>query len=416
MNLLFSAQVILLLLAVPAGLAVAYLLKLTVAAGLNPARRQIDGVFRGVRVPHRQFVILIPAHNEEQLLGGVVRGLRALSYPATHVETVVIADNCTDGTAEVARMAGATVLERRDENRRGKGQALNWAMQGPLLNWPRPWDALVVMDADSVLNADFLWFMDERLEQGHLALQGYYGVQNPGESWRTALMTAALAAFHFLRPLGRARFGLPCGLKGNGMCFARPLVERYGYPATSVVEDLELALIYLRHGVDVSFAAGAQVFGQMAATARQADSQRQRWEGGRLPLLRDWALPLWREGWRERNRAKLDAAVDLFVPPLALLAAIVAGGAGMSVVLVLLHASVAGWVAAGIWIGAGMGLAVYVGAGLILTHAPASVWLRMAAAPLFILWKLGIYARMVCTRGRRTPATWVRTDRHDMRP
>jgi cellulose synthase/poly-beta-1,6-N-acetylglucosamine synthase-like glycosyltransferase len=408
------AGIVMLVLAVPFVLAALYLLVLTVAACLHPDRQRISGIFHGPRVPQSRFVILIPAHNEELLLGDVLHRLRDQSYPKTHYEVVVIADNCEDMTAEVARKGGATTLVRHDLTNRGKGQALNWAMQGPLMQLPQPWDAVVIMDADSVLNADFLWFMDERLRQGHQAMQGYYGVQNPGDSWRTALMTVALAAFHFLRPLGRDKLGLPCGLKGNGMCFARQLVERFGYPASSVVEDIELALMYLRHGIGVKFAAGAQVFGQMAATTQQADSQRKRWEGGRLPLLKNWALPLWREGLRERNLAKLDGALDLFVPPLTLLLVLTAAGFFAALVVAWLAASQLGWIVCGVWSGALLALVVYVCAGLALIEAPAGVWLRLAAAPVFVFWKLGVYLRMACAR-KTAPSEWVRTDRKEMK-
>ena len=407
-------QCLLLLLAVPFALAALYLLVLTVAACLHPDRQRISGVFHGPRTPQSRFIILIPAHNEELLLGDVLHRLHDQAYPASHYEVVVIADNCEDMTAEVARKGGATALVRHDLANRGKGQALNWAMQGPLKDWAQPWDALIIMDADSVLNADFLWFMDERLRQGHLALQGYYGVQNPGDSWRTALMTVALAAFHFLRPLGRDKLGLPCGLKGNGMCFARQLVERFGYPATSVVEDIELALMYLRHGVGVKFAAGAQVFGQMATTTAQADSQRKRWEGGRLPLLKNWALPLWREGLREHNLAKLDGALDLFIPPLTLLVLLTGAGWFVALVLALVHAAPLGWPVCALWSGTLLGLVIYVCTGLALIEAPAGVWLRLAAAPVFVCWKVGVYLRMALVRGKKTPE-WVRTGRQEMK-
>ncbi len=408
------ADIVLLLLAVPFVLAALYLLVLTVAACLHPDRQRISGIFHGPRTPQSRFIILIPAHNEELLLGDVLHRLRDQSYPATHYEVVVIADNCEDMTAEVARKGGATALVRHDLANRGKGQALNWAMQGPLKDWPRPWDALIIMDADSVLNADFLWFMDERLRQGQQALQGYYGVQNPGDSWRTALMTVALAAFHFLRPLGRDKLGLPCGLKGNGMCFSRQLVERFGYPATSVVEDIELALMYLRHGIGVKFAAGAQVLGQMAATTQQADSQRKRWEGGRLPLLKNWAVPLWREGLREHNCAKLDGALDLFVPPLTLLLLLTVAGWFVALIVAWLAVTPFGWTICGVWSGALLALIIYVCTGLTLIEAPAGVWLRLAAAPVFILWKLGVYLRMALARKKPTDE-WVRTGRKEMK-
>ena len=408
-------QLILLLVWLPVALAGLYLFVLTFAAILNPERKLIGGRFEGDRIPRSRFIILIPAHNEELLLGEVLRKLKSLSYPTTHYEVVVVADNCQDQTADVARSQGATALIRHDLEKRGKGQALNWTILGPLQSWSRPWDALVIMDADSVLNDDFLWFMDDLLQHGHQALQGYYGVQNPGESWRTALMTVALAAFHFLRPLGRGKLGLPCGLKGNGMCFSRPLVERFGYPATSVVEDIELALIYLKNGIGVKFAAGAHVFGQMATTTEQADSQRKRWEGGRLPLLKDWAFPLWDEGLREHNFAKLDGAIDLFIPPLTLLALPTFAAWMLSLLVALIHVSLLSWITCLMWSTTLFSLVVYILVGLVLVRAPLSVWLRLSAAPLFLFWKIAVYLRMALAGGKKPPEEWVRTSRHEMK-
>ena len=144
-----------------------------------------------------EIFVVVPAHNEELLLGNTLESLEALSYSRSDYEVVVIADNCEDQTAEIARSRDVSVLERCDPEQRGKGQALHWAMTEHLRDWPAPYDAVIVLDADSMVNADFLWFMNEKLTQGHEILQGYYGVQNPTESWRTSLATASLAAFHF---------------------------------------------------------------------------------------------------------------------------------------------------------------------------------------------------------------------------
>ncbi|MEI7435254.1 MAG: glycosyltransferase family 2 protein [bacterium] len=386
-----------------------YLLILTVAALRHPGRRQIDGVFHGLREARQRFIILIPAHNEELLLGTVVQQLDKLSYPRSHFEIVVIADNCDDRTAAVARAADAEVLERHDLSQRGKGHALDWALRGALAQWARPYDAVVVLDADSVVNADFLWFMQARLETGAEALQSYYGVLNPLENWRTSLSLAALAAFHFLRPLGRDRLGLPCGLKGNGMCFTKRLVLTYGYPAFSVVEDVELAIFLLRKGVGVRFVPGAQVFGQMTTSAHAASVQRARWEGGRWALIRRLSGPLLREGFRTRDAAMLDAAVDLLVPPFTILTGISGLAAISGLLLAALHT-------APLTVGVASGLAavlavemVYVWVALALVRAPAKIYGRLIFAPLFVVWKLGVYLRLAMGRGGA--AVWTRTER-----
>ena len=406
-------NVVLLAAALPVSLAAFYLLLLTVLAFVHPARRRIDGRFGGVREARTRFVILIPAHNEEMLLGTVLERLRRQSYPADKFTLAVIADNCEDRTAEIARQGGATVFERADRVNRGKGQALNWAMRERLPGLPGGYDAVVILDADSFVNDDFLWFLDETVVAGHEAMQGYYGVQNPLDNWRTSMLTVSLAAFHFLRPLGRDRMGLPCGLKGNGMCFSRRLVERFGYPASSVVEDVELALFYLRQGIRVKFVPGAQVFGQMAVSGAAAGTQRARWEGGRLALIRAHAWPMLREGLRMRDAARMDAAIDLLVPPFALLAMLTAAPA---VALSVWWALAPGllWAAVPVlWLAALLADAIYVLGSLVLVRAPFAIYRRMAAAPLYVFWKLGVYAGMAF-KARRASAEWVRTARHEM--
>jgi cellulose synthase/poly-beta-1,6-N-acetylglucosamine synthase-like glycosyltransferase len=408
-------NLILLLAALPgAGLAF-YLLGLTVAACLHPARRRIDGRYEGPRTARTHFLILIPAHNEELLLGEVLDRLRQLTYPVNHTTLAVIADNCTDSTAAVARQHGALVWERTDTLRRGKGQALDWAMRTRIPSLEGPCEAVVILDADSTVNPDFLWFMDEQLAQGREVLQGYYGVQNPLESWRTALTTVSLAAFHFLRPLGRDRLGLPCGLKGNGMCFARRLVTQYGYPAFSVVEDVELALFYLQQGIRVQFVPGAQVMGQMAVSAQAAGTQRARWEGGRLALLRRHCWPLLREGVRRRDAARLDGALDLLVPPFAILwAATVLPALGVAVWWLVAPHGV--WPATAVLCGGALGAELlYVLVALRLIRAPAGVYWRLAAVPLFLAWKLVVYVRMFQQARRGGAEEWIRTDRTAMK-
>jgi cellulose synthase/poly-beta-1,6-N-acetylglucosamine synthase-like glycosyltransferase len=413
-ELLLSCNLLLLLAALPVLPATAYLMLLTVAAFTHPERRQINGRLDLPREPRARFLILIPAHNEELLLGSVLDQLRRISYPAAYFTIVVIADNCEDHTAAVAQQHGAVVLTRTDPLHRGKGQALNWAMQGALKTWPTPYDAVVILDADSIVNDDFLWFMDARLAQGCEALQGYYGVQNPVENWRTSLLTASLAAFHFLRPLGRDRLGLPCGLKGNGICFSRRLVMTYGYPASSVVEDVELALFFLHRGIHVKFVPGAHIFGQMAVSAQAADTQRARWEGGRLALLRAHAWPLLRDGVRRRSAASLDGAVDLLIPPFSLLAA--------GTLIMTLAAACLSWITHGmlwhiltpLWGAMLASQGVYVLASLILIRAPAIIYRRLLMAPFFVIWKFGVYFRMGLAARRGAPTAWVRTARHEM--
>jgi cellulose synthase/poly-beta-1,6-N-acetylglucosamine synthase-like glycosyltransferase len=357
--------------------------------------------------PRTRFTIRVPAHNEALVIDECLRSLAAFDYPRDQMRVLVIADNCTDDTADLVRAAGAGVYERTDAEQRGKGYALEWAL-GRLLAEDAGWtDAVVVFDADTLADPAFLRQMDARLQAGSLALQGQYNVLDPFHNWRTALLYCALLLFNRLRPLARQTWGATTLLKGNGMCFARRVVEQFGWSAYSLAEDIEFTTTLLRAGIRVEPVPGAVLYAQVPQTAEQARSQRMRWEGGRFALVRRDGPRLLREFLRERSVAKLDWAMDLFTPPLAILVGVPLG-------LLLLNAAL-GWLAGG-WPGLVLtgwalslaGAAIYVVAGLLISGADRRAYLYLLATPLFMLWKLRIYGAMLLGRG---PRGWVRTER-----
>ena len=167
-----------------------YLLFLTVSAlvartreGKNPALAV---------VPTTRFSILVPAHNEEVVIEECLGSLTQFDYPADMRRVIVIADNCTDDTPKLAANKGAIVYERTNDKERGKGYALDWALK-KMLSEDGGWtDAVLVFDADTVADANFLRYMDAKLQKGSLALQGQYNLHNPFDNWRTALLYSAL--------------------------------------------------------------------------------------------------------------------------------------------------------------------------------------------------------------------------------
>jgi len=385
-------------------LSTAYLLLLTLGAALHRRRPRPE--------PRetRHFCLLIPAHNEELLLGTILDRLRTLDYPADSYQIIVIADNCADRTAEVARAHGAEVLERTDLARRGKGYALDWALQR-LLPDPRRFDAFLVMDADSLLSTNFLRVMNAALAQGHAVIQARYDVQNVHEGWRTRLMTCALALAHYVRPLGRNRFGLSDGLKGNGMCFSRPVLANVPWSGESITEDIEYTLRLVQADIRIEFAPEAVVLAQMPTTGRQAASQRQRWEGGRYALFRR-ALRLLGEGLRARRPMVIDRALELIVPPFVELFTLpVLCLAGAACWTHFAPESSAAWWMVWAWGGVLVAQLVYLGAGLIIARVPLSVASSLLFAPFYIVWKFGVYGALLLRRGADG---WRRTERHEL--
>ncbi len=349
---------------------------------------------------HLRFVVLVPAHDEETGIGTTLDSLRALDYPRDHYEVIVIADNCRDRTAEVARARGATVYERTDPWRRGKGYALAWALDR-LRAERREVDAIVFLDADCQASPNMLSAIETRLRAGAEAVQVNYVVANPGDSWVSGLRFAAFTLMNTVRPLGKASLGLSCGLLGTGMALTWAVLERHPWQAFSLTEDSEYHMRLVAAGERVVFAPEAAVRSAMPTSLQQAEAQQLRWEGGRWHLLRTWALPLIWSGVRQRDLVRLHAGLEPLILPQALL---LAGNA------VLLAAALALRCRPGLSLGAMnlVGQSCYVIGGLVLVRAPAHVYRALALAPVLMLWKVGLHMRLLIGRG---PKGWVRARR-----
>lgn len=395
-----ALDVVLLLLALPALAATGYLFTLTLLSGRLPAPSRMP--------PRLKFDLIIPAHDEEEGIARTVSNLSRVDWPPLQRRVLVVADNCTDATAERARAAGATVLERQDKARRGKGYALELAFARSLADGFA--GAAVVVDADTVVSENLLHAFAARLEGGAHAVQAHYGVLNPRASWRTRLMTIALALFHKVRSQARERLGVSCGLRGNGMCFSHHLLRQVPHQAFSIVEDLEYGLRLGQAGYRVHYAPEAGVLGEMVSTERAARSQRRRWEGGRLAMMRQHGLPLLAEALRKRDKVLLDLAMDLLVPPLSYVGLAVMG-------LGLASALLSWWqgaVALSTW--AAAACALFLGAHVLrgwqLSGLGAGGLLDLLWAPVYVAWKVWLMLR----RSEEREGEWVRTTREGRAP
>jgi cellulose synthase/poly-beta-1,6-N-acetylglucosamine synthase-like glycosyltransferase len=393
---LLGAGAALVLSVVAAGLAVltAYLVFLTVAAIVARPTLHPPGPGR------RRFAVLVPAHDEELTISRLLRSLAALDYSSTGYDVCVVADNCQDRTADIASAHDARVYERFSEGERAKGFALRWLLE-QIAAEGRTYDAYVVLDADTVVRPDLLRRFDARLEAGSQVIQVYYTVLNARASAVAGLRFVALSALHYLRPLGRAALGLSCGLKGNGMCFSAPVLERFAWRWYTLAEDVEFHLALVREGIRVDFAWETSVLADMPVTLDQARTQNARWEQGRLQLLRTQVPRLILDGLRNRSLVKLDAAVEQLIPPLSV--PVVLAGLCLTAGLML----GASWIVilAGLSVVGQLG---YLAAGLVLVRAPWRAYVALSSAPVYIAWKFGLYAQALLSA--RTSA-WIRTTR-----
>jgi cellulose synthase/poly-beta-1,6-N-acetylglucosamine synthase-like glycosyltransferase len=385
--------IVLIALALPAGVACLYLLVQTLMSGELPA------VARSSR--QLRFDVVVPAHNESAAIAKTISNLRQLDWPAEQYRIVVVADNCTDATATIARAAGVTALERHDTTRRGKGYALLYAFeQGIKDAWA---DAVVVVDADAEASRNLLEAFAARLENGAQAVQAHYGVTDPSGSWRTRLLAIAMAAYHIVRSRARERQAVSCGIRGNGWCVTYALLKTTAYNAFSLTEDIEYGVQLGLAGFRVHYAGEAEAAQEMTANAKVASKQRHRWEYGRLLLVRTYTLALIQAALRKRSAVCLDLALDLIVLPITYVA--------LNVAVLLAIALLASWHDRDFmpWLLLSLGyagiLVLYVMRGWSLSGTGVRGLLDLLGAPIFIVWKL------LLMLGGQKNREWVRTER-----
>jgi cellulose synthase/poly-beta-1,6-N-acetylglucosamine synthase-like glycosyltransferase len=395
-------QALLLLLEIMVALPLLYLLLLALGAAKATGRRVTPAPLPAS--PTSRFAILVPAHNEELLIGNTLASLAQLDYPADRYAVHVVADNCTDHTAEMARAAGVMVHVRNDTVNRGKGYALAWAISR-LVAVEAHYDAYVIVDADTLVDPLLLAWFARSLADGGKALQAHYAVLNPTESPTSALRWLAFSLINYIRPLGRNYWGGSSTLTGNGMCLSHGLLVRYPWQAFGLSEDYQYYLTLVSNGERVLFIPEAKVRSAMPTTARELQSQDIRWETldsdsrGRQRLLA-WRLLV--DGIRLSSWLRLDAVAELVTPPLSVLAALcvvmlaisLALGAVLHVVLAVLLAGI---------------LLLYVSSAFWLLRPPEGVYHALVHVPAYIWRKLWVY--LVLRHLRRYTSSWVRTPR-----
>jgi cellulose synthase/poly-beta-1,6-N-acetylglucosamine synthase-like glycosyltransferase len=388
-----ALKVILVCVALPAVLSSAYLLLAT----LLSARGRIPPRSTG----NLRFDVIVPAHNEIDVIERTVASLRGLAWPKDKYRILVVADNCTDATAKVARAAGAHVLERHDKSQRGKGYALAYAFAASRAYGFAA--AVVVVDADAEVSSNMLEAFACRIENGAHAVQVHYGVLNPHASWRTRLITIAKGSFHIVRSRARERLGLSCGIRGNGWCVTHGLLASIPYRAFSLTEDLEFGIEIGMAGHRVEYADEAHSNADMVAGEQQSRTQRQRWEAGRFQLIGAKTGALLRAAMQQPSLVCLDLALDLMVLPLSYVALNVTALVGLAALATWWHPQLAPW----LWLGVACvaSLAAYVLRGWQLSGVGWQGLLDLGRAPVFLLWKLMLML------SRRKSQTWVRTDR-----
>lgn len=365
---------------------------LRVASWRRPQRREPATLPR--------LVYLVLAHDEELLIAGTVRSLLAQDYPSSRREVIVVADNCSDATAKIAREAGAEVWERHNLTERGKPFAIAWALGRIDL---ATYDGLVIVDADCEVSTDFGRQLAKRGELRGKVLQPVIAVRNPNESALTRMAAVHGTVTHGLayRIKERAALNVPLGV---GMCLGTDVLRAEPWQAFSVAEDWELYCILTVRGVRIEPVQEARISAQEAKSLAQSGPQRHRWLAGKVGVLLQYLAPILRSS-RIGFAQRLDAVAELTFPGPAVhlgIATILAASAWLT-------GTTFGRIAAFVVLASLLRPVAYTLLAILKDPSPGRAFASFAYLPLYTAWRIGPALRsIVASRLTR----WVRTERH----
>jgi len=342
--------------------------------------------------PLGRLVILVPSHNEELNIARCVESLAASA--GSTADILVIAHNCTDATAERAAAAGATVTVLNNSELRGKGNALDHGFR--MAFHELGGDAALIVDADSVVDANLVPAMRQHLQHS-LVAQCWYECRTASQNPKSRLRALAFFCMNVVRPLGRQSLRLSSGIFGNGFALRRQVIEQVPYQAHSIVEDLEFHLCLLAAGIRSEFVPEARVWADVPEPGRGATTQSARWEGGRLRMLRCHGPALFLQVLRGQI-SLLEPLLDLAGLPVAI--EVVA----LLLLLVLPIPALRLYALSGMAI-----LTLHLFFAVYTGPEPSADLRALVQAPMYVANKVSMLPAII--RMTRSRAAWVRTSR-----
>jgi cellulose synthase/poly-beta-1,6-N-acetylglucosamine synthase-like glycosyltransferase len=348
----------------------------------------------------RPIAVLMPAHNESAVIAAAIQSV--LRQLAVEDRLVVIADNCSDNTAAIAALEGAEVVVRTDVARRGKGYALDFGVR---YLESKPPDVILIVDADCHVAPGAVDQLVRLCCKTHRPVQAIYLMQaGPDARLNMRIAEFAWLVKNKVRPQGLHRMGLPCQLTGTGMAFPWEPLSKALLATGHIVEDLKLGLELARAGAAPMLCPQALVTSTFPTSAEGIKGQRTRWEHGHLGVILSDAPRLFFDGARGRSADLLALALDLCVPPTALLALLVA--ASWISCAILFYLTAAAWP-----------LALASLAGVLMAASVLMSWRAygrhimtlgtLLLSIIYPLWKIPLYLRFLVAR----QVDWVRSKR-----
>ena len=346
------------------------------------------------------FLILVPAHNEAAVIETTLKSLKRLR-PIGNIEIAVIADNCTDNTALLARRHNVTVWERNNPDERGKGYALNFGLSRYDLN---KFNAVAIVDADTIVKPDMLEIMAASLCQGCGAVQVSYemtAATNTPLAWLQHMASMAENIFFYH---GRSVIGLPVLLRGTGMALASDVLKKHPWKSYSITEDVDYAVDLIKAGVKIEFTVNTSVSSPAASTYAQSSQQKTRWASGTFGLIIEKSFSLIKAAIVQRRPILMELALSFWLLSRPLLIFIcfllfgvsLAASPGLNIFFTV-------WAAMLILL-----LILYLIGGILFLEDKKPALKALLHLPFWSVWFFMIQIKALFSRGK---SEWVRTDR-----
>ncbi|OPX42373.1 beta-monoglucosyldiacylglycerol synthase [Ruminiclostridium hungatei] len=268
---------------------------------------------QGAMSPAKNYAVIIAAHNEQTVIRSTINSVKAMDYPKDKFEVFVIADNCSDDTAAIARECGAVVFERRDNINKGKGKALSWIFD-VILKAETEYDAVCILDADNLVSKDFLSKIDKKMREGYQVVQGYRDMKNPWESWITSSYSITYWLANRLCQLPRQYLNINCTLTGSGYAINLETIRCLGWKVETLTEDVEFYFQLCLSDVKIGWAHDAVIYDEQPITLSQSWKQRTRWMQGHFSCVFLYGRRAVSKLFRERSLQAFDAVVMMFYP------------------------------------------------------------------------------------------------------
>ncbi len=264
---------------------------------------------------NHKFMAVISARNEESVISALIKSLKEQDYPRELLDIYVIADNCTDNTASVARKAGAIVMERFDNTKRSKGYALEWFFDRILTEKKDEYDAFCVFDADNIVDKNFYKIMNDKLCRGEKIVQGYRDIKNPNDTWVTSNYALYYWVMNRFFNYARYKIGLSPMINGTGFMVSMDIIkENNGWHSETLTEDIEFSIKEISKGHLLGWAHDAIVYDEQPLGFMTSCKQRMRWAVGHIQTVRCTFGSFFKKGGF--TPARIDAVIYLMGMPI----------------------------------------------------------------------------------------------------